>query len=236
VRQSAYDKPRTANSEFELDKEDKVRRTNVELILGIFLVAGGALVLLQNLGLIPETGLFWSFAFLFGGLVFLYTYLANREHWWALIPGFTLLGIGGTIAISELAPDLADVASGAMVLGGISLGFWVIYLTDIDRWWALIPGGVLLTLAVVTVIDTLGGALGGGVFFLGLGLTFLLLWILPTPDRKMGWALIPAAVLLLIGLLMSAATASLINYAVPALFILLGAYFLLRTFTARREA
>ena len=220
-----------------LEKENKVKRSNAELILGIFLVAGGVLILLQNLDVIPASGIFWGAAFVLGALVFLYVYLADRAHWWALIPGFTLLGIGGTIALSELAPAVGEAAGGAMVLGGISLGFWVIYLTDIDRWWAVIPAGVMLTLAVVTLADTYGGVIdGGGILFLGLGVTFLLLRLLPTSHRKMTWALIPAVVLFVMGLLMSAAALSLVNYVVPAFFILIGAFILLRTFTSRSQA
>lgn len=214
-----------------------MKRSSAELILGLFLVVGGAIVLLQNMNVLPTSDLFWGFAFLFAGLVFLYVYLANRAHWWALIPGFTLLGIGGTIVLTALAPAVADIAGGALVLGGISLGFWAIYLTDIERWWAVIPGGVMLTLAIVTLTDVAGVAFdGGGVFFLGLGATFLLLWLLPTRERKMTWALIPAVVLLVMGLLLSAASASLINYAIPGLFILIGIFFLLRTFTSRPQA
>lgn len=211
-----------------------MKRSSAELILGLFLVLGGGLFLLQNLNVIPISDIFWGFAFLFAGLVFLYVYLANRAHWWALIPGFTLLGIGGTVAAAEFAPAVGQVAGGALVLGGIALGFWTIYLTDIDRWWAVIPAGVLTTLAAVSLTDVLGATFdGGSIFFLGLGVTFLLLWILPTRDRRMTWALIPAIVLLAMGLLLSAAAASLINYVVPALFILIGAFFLLRTFGSR---
>jgi hypothetical protein len=217
-----------------IEKEDKVKRSSVELILGLFLVVGGALFLLQNLNVIPVSNLFWGFAFLFAGLVFLYVYLVDRKHWWALIPGFTLLGIGATVALAELAPAAGEVGGGALTLGGIALGFWVIYLTDIDRWWAIIPGGVILTLAIATLTDVFGAGFdGGSIFFLGMGVTFLLLWVLPTRGRSMSWALIPAVVLLAMGLLLSAAAASLINYLVPVLFIVIGAFFLLRTFATR---
>lgn len=124
-----------------------------------------------------------------------------------------------------------------MVLGGIALGFWTIYLTDIDRWWAVIPAGVMTTLALVTLTDKFGAAFdGGGTLFLGMGVTFLLLWVLPSRGRRMTWALFPGVVLLVIGLLLSAARASLLNYIVPSLFILIGAYFLLRTFSSGTRA
>lgn len=53
-----------------------MKRSSAELILGIFLVVGGGLFLLQNLNLIPASNVFWAFAFGFAGLVFLYVYLA----------------------------------------------------------------------------------------------------------------------------------------------------------------
>lgn len=214
-----------------------MKRSSAELILGIFLVASGILVLLQNLNVIPIGRILWGAAFIVAGFVFLYVYLADRAHWWALVPGFTLLGIGGTLALSELAPQMGEALSGAMVIGGISLGFWVIYLTDIDRWWAVIPAGVLLTLTVVSLVEAYGSVVDGdGILFLGLGVTFLLLRVLPTSNRRMTWALFPAVVLLVIGLLISLAAASLINYVLPGLIILIGAFILLRRFTPRTQA
>jgi hypothetical protein len=103
-----------------------------------------------------------------------------------------------------------------------------------ENWWAVIPGGVLLTLAIVAGLsENLEGIETGGVFFLGLGLTFALLALLPTGDGKLTWALIPAVVLFLMGLLITAAAAEFINYVWPAALILGGLYLLYRAFRSR---
>jgi hypothetical protein len=59
------------------------------------------------------------------------------------------------------------------LLGGIGLAFWPISRRQ-ER-WALIPAGVLTTLAVVTFLpDLVGTDSTPGIFFLGLALTFAL--------------------------------------------------------------
>ncbi|MEW5828921.1 MAG: hypothetical protein AB1846_08550, partial [Chloroflexota bacterium] len=105
--------------------------------------------------------------------------------------------------------------------------------TDRERWWAIIPGGVLLTLGAVSALDDLTGMETGGVFFIGLGLTFLLVAILPGP-RQMAWAFIPAAVLLVMGLLMGTPFFGLTEFVWPAALIVGG--ILLIFFYFRRES
>ncbi|HEX7434598.1 MAG TPA: hypothetical protein VF326_13180, partial [Anaerolineaceae bacterium] len=99
---------------------------------------------------------------------------SDRSKWWAAIPGFTLAGI----AASSLLLDRLGWG-GLVFLGGIGVGFWAIYLASRDRWWAIIPGGVLLTLGLTSVMsDAFGVTNSGGVFFVGLGLTFVLVGVL----------------------------------------------------------
>jgi hypothetical protein len=73
----------------------------------------------------------------------------------------------------------------------------------------------------------------GGVFFFGLGLTFALLAILPTPEGRLTWAIIPAIVLLVMGALITAAAAQLINYLWPVALVLGGLYLLYRVIRSR---
>lgn len=102
------------------------------------------------------------------------------------------------------------------------------------NWWAIIPGGVMLTLALIAgLASVLEGIETGGVFFLGLGLTFGLLSFVPTPQGRMKWALIPAAVLLVMGLLLGAAASPFLNYLWPVALILLGLYHIFRTLISR---
>ncbi|MFQ5812924.1 MAG: hypothetical protein ACE5I2_07030 [Anaerolineae bacterium] len=119
-------------------------------------------------------------------------------------------------------------------MGGIGLAFWVIYFQKREYWWAVIPGGVMFTVALIAGLDAVfEGAETGGVLFLGLGLTFGLLSLLPTPQGQMRWALIPAAILLVMGLLVTAATTGILQYLWPTALILVGLYLLFRMFRSR---
>ena len=73
----------------------------------------------------------------------------------------------------------------------------------------------------------------GGVFFLGLGLTFAVVALLPTSAGRMAWAWIPAGVLALMGLLLMAAAGNLIGYLWPLVIILAGGFLILRTLLGR---
>lgn len=209
-----------------------MKRFDVRTVGAILLIVVGILLLLQNLGiLVGIVALIWSLIFGAGGAVFLYVFLTNRTHWWAIIPGFGLLGLAALIALDQFWPRVGDVLGGTIFLGGIGLAFWVIYFLNREHWWAVIPGGVIFTVALIASLDSLfEGAEMGGVLFLGLGLTFGLLSLLPTPQGRMKWALIPAAVLLVMGLLITAATTGILEYLWPAALILVGLYLLFRMF------
>jgi hypothetical protein len=213
-----------------------MRRLEVQIIGALLLIAAGILFLLQNLGILGgSVALLWALLFGAGGAIFLFVFLTNRVNWWPVIPGFALLGIAGLIATSELAPGVEEAWGGALFLGGIALAFWVIYFTNRENWWALIPGGVLLTLALIAGLSSIfEGVELGGVFFLGLGLTFGLLSFLRTPEGRLKWALIPAGVLLVMGLVITAASTPLLRYLWPAALILAGLYLIVRTFSSRR--
>lgn len=205
---------------------------------GIVLIAGGILFLLQNLFGIELGRLFWSAAFLLGGLLFLSVFLGNRAMWWVLIPGFTLLGISLILLLGVLSEPLADVVGGSIVLGAIALSFIAVYLVNRDNWWAVIPAGVLLTLAVIAGLDNvLQGFDSGGLLFLGMGLTFALVAILPTQQGKMTWAWIPAGILFFMGLVIGVFTdyGNFMNYLWPAVLILAGGYIIVRTLIGRKE-
>jgi len=209
-----------------------MRRFDVRVVGGILLIVAGVLFLLQNMGVFGNAvTLLWAFLFGAGGVAFMYVFLTERANWWALIPGFALLSLGATTALSQLAPAMGEAWGGTVFLGGIGLAFWVIYFLDRENWLAVIPGGALFTIGLVAGLSSiLAGIETGGIFFLGLGLTFGLLSLLPTPQGRMKWALIPAGVLLAMGLLTTAASASLLKYLWPAALILAGLYFIFRTF------
>lgn len=206
-----------------------MRRIDPRLLIGILLVVGGVLTLLDVQGIISDGGgIFWGLVFGGGAAVFLYMLFNDRSSWWAAFPGFTLLGL----ALSSFLPDSLEAYDGLVFFAGISLGFWYVYFTDRQQWWAIIPAGVLLTLGVVSALDDVTGMDTGGSFFLGLGLTFLLVAILPGPDSR-SWALIPGILLLLFGVMIGTPFVGLAEYFWPAVLILLGGFFVIRFFRDR---
>jgi hypothetical protein len=208
------------------------------VIWGALLIIGGIFLLLQTLGLI-SAGWFGALVgflvFAAAGIGFILIFLNKPDHWWALIPGCLLLSLAVLVGLGGLAPRLGALWGGSIFLGGTSLGFWLIYLTRREHWWALIPGGVLLTLAVVALLDQLPGRIDtGGVFFLGLAATFVLVYLMPAGEERMSWALIPAAVFLVLSLAVWGTFVTLLNYVVPLVLIGLGLFLVWRNYTSAK--
>jgi hypothetical protein len=202
------------------------------LLWGLLLIVAGGLFLLQNLGLFEASGLVWAVLLGLGGVFFISLFIQSREQWWGLIPGITLLSIALLIFLDNIFPRASNLLGGTIILGGIGLAFLLVYLANHENWWALIPMGVMMTLAGVTLLDEIARFDTGGIFFIGLGLTFALVALLPSERAQMRWAWIPAGVLLVMGLFISAKAASLIGYIGPVVLILAGLFFILRA--ARR--
>lgn len=201
------------------------------------LIGLGLLFLLQNLGVLGGVaGLIWMLAFAVGGLVFLVAFARNRANWWAAIPAGALLGIAGLIGANEFLPGGSGTWGGALFLGALSLSFWVVYLTDYARWWAVIPAGVLLTLAAVAgLTDNIAGVELGWVFFLGLALTFGLLAVIPAPGAHLRWALVPAGAMLAIAVIVLSTSAPMLNLLWPIALILAGLFMALRGLRLRHH-
>ncbi len=198
---------------------------------GVVLILGGVIFLLQSLGLFELGDLFWALVFAVAGIFFLAVFIPNRLNWWAIIPGLTLLSISALILLGRFAPHFAETWGGSIVLGGIALSFLIIYFVERAYWWAIIPAGVLLTLAFIAGLEgVLGGFGTGGLFFLGLGLTFATVAVVPTQEGQMRWAWIPAGIMLVMGLLLTAAAQAYFNLIWPIALILLGLVMIYRTF------
>lgn len=213
---------------------------------GILLIGAGIVFLLQNMGWMGGFGdLIWTGLFGVGGLLFLYLFLSHRtEQWWAAIPGFTLLGLAAVTFLDNFGPAFVARLTGSVFLGSIGLGFVMIYLANARMWWAIIPGGVMTTLAVVAGVDELhlyrfgfDGFDSGGIFFLGLGLTFLVLGLLSQrTGEQLTWAFIPAAVLIIMGVLIGTNWENLLNIVWPTVLIAIGGYWIWRSLAAKADA
>ena len=177
----------------------------------------------------------WALIFIAGGIGFLVVFLRNTEQWWALIPGFTLLGIGVGIGLSQLGIQIAENLIAPVILGSISVAFLAVYLVRREQWWALIPGGVMASIALMVLLSEYGldDTAMVSVMFFGMAATFLIVAIVPTPHGRMTWGFIPAAVLFLIGLLMLGSLPNLINYVWPLALVIGGGILLYRALATR---
>lgn len=205
---------------------------NRTTLWGVLLIGLGVFFLLQVTGIFGALStLFWSVAFAAGGAVFLYFFL-TRPHasWWAAIPGFTLLGLAATIFYDRFAPPFFSDLGGAVFLGSIGIGFWAIFFTNREHWWAIIPGGALLSVAGVVVVSELGiGVNPASTLFVGLGLTFALLGLMSTYlNTNLRWAYIPAAILLVMGIVIFTPFVGVLGWIWPLALIAGGAYLILR--------
>ncbi|MFA5873382.1 MAG: hypothetical protein WC832_05400 [Anaerolineales bacterium] len=192
-----------------------MKRFDCRILIGVALILGGILMLLDKTGMLKgATDFFWAGLLAIGAGIFLFWFFSDRSKWWAAIPGFTLAGM----AASTLLLDKIGWG-GLAFLGGIGVGFWAVYLRQPAQWWAIIPGGVLLTLGFTSALtEAFNVVETGGVFFVGLGLTFLLVALL----AKMKWAYIPAAVLLLLGFFLGTPFVGVLEYAWIGILLIAG--------------
>jgi len=204
-----------------------MKRFDPRIVIGTLLILAGLLGFLEAFGFLRNASdVFWGLVFLAGGAIFLFMFAGGfaSGQWWAAIPSLVLAGIGVLI----LLPDSLNNLGGAVFLGAIGLSFWLIYLSGRDRWWAIIPGGVLFTLAAVSALPNrlFGGVDSGGVFFLGLALTFLLVALL----ANMSWAYWPAGALGVFGVfLFFQSQIYLLSYIAAAALIGVGVLIILRS-------
>jgi len=219
-----------------------MKRFDFRLAIGGVLILTGGLLLLQQMGIIGgDISVIWASLLIASGLIFLGVFVANRQHWWALIPGMTLLGVG----IIPFLPSEYTYLAGSIMLGAVGLSFFIIYFSHHEHWWAIIPGGVLVTLACCAyLLANVGHQLSGirvdeivvgSVFFLGLALTFFLVAVLPNPHGRMKWAFIPSAALLLMSLTAASFRLQQIMVYVWPVVLVLGGVYLIYLYYRNRD-
>lgn len=207
---------------------------NSRIVWGIILILGGVVFLLQNVFNLQLSALIWTIVFGLAGVAFLSVYFTDHEQWWSLIPGLVLLGIAATIFSSSYFPGIGGELSGIFVLGSIGISFLLVYLLDRQHWWALIPAGVMVTLCLLILLQTLFPDFDlGGFFLLGLGVTFGILALIPTPHGQMKWAWIPAGILFGLGIFVYSLTENFLGIVGPLVLIALGGFFIVRTLIKR---
>jgi len=185
--------------------------------LAVGLIAVGLLALAGTLGWLPLGGGLVGalmFAAVGGGLVWFARRYANDWLMFAAFPAFGL----------AFASAVQGNLGGAGFLAGTGAGFLALVVAEPKRWWAVIPTGVLFTLAILAwASGAMGEPLGGAVFFLGLAATFAVVW--RGTARPQPWAVFPAAGCLAMALIVGLAQA---DWIVPVALIAIGAALLLR--------
>ena len=209
-----------------------MKRFDMRIVLGLVLIVAGSMFLLQSLGLFHGgVDLLWATILGGAGVASLYVYANNRANWWALIPGTTLVAIAFNIIVSVISPRAGNMLGGGIVLGGIAVSFWLIFLTQRGYWWAVIPAGVLSSLALVSVADEIiPSGDTGGLFLVGLGLTFFLVANLPGYENGLKWAYIPGGILTAIGVLTLPFMQVTFNILFPLALIGAGGYVLYKNY------
>lgn len=203
---------------FKLDLDHIDRR---RLVPGLILITLGILGLLGSLGWLGG----------FGGLVG--TALFGAAAYFAYQQGQRTGALGWRVAVFPLA-GLAiagitpDPIGGAAFLSGLGIAFVLVYREDPRRWWAIIPAGALLAMALTAVVEDGARGGGGAAFLLGLAATFFVLTRLPGNPQR--WAIYPAAALALLAVLALTTGGS---WVVPVVLIAIGAWMLLKPETAR---
>ncbi|HSN34779.1 MAG TPA: hypothetical protein VLT34_00380 [Arthrobacter sp.] len=228
------------------------------IIAGIALMAAGVLLLLDLLGILDSAALVWPLLFGAVGTVFLILFIRSRDNWWAAIPGSVFLGLAAVILSTLLWPRSADDWAGAFLFLFMGAGFGAVYVRERSNWWALIPCGVMLTLALVVALPrTWEGMPLAAVLFLGLAATFAALSLVPvhpgpgprpgafhpetaypvsSQPTRMKWPLIPAAVLAVLGLIFAMQATVLVTaseFLVPLLLVLAGVALLVYAYRHR---
>lgn len=214
--------------------------TAKRIFAGIALIIVGGLFLVQQIFHLPIHlgGVLVASIFALAGLVFLYVLYTNRENWWAAIPGFVLLGLGALIASGELFPVFANRFGGSLFLGSIGLAFLVVYLIKRENWWAIIPMGVLFTLALVAGVAQYNGMASGAMFFLGIAATFAVLGLMPI-GRNEKWPWIPAGICAILGTMLLLGSGAFLNSITglvwPVILVLGGGFLIVRTFLKKNN-
>ncbi len=206
------------------------------VVLGALLIVGGVLLLLGNMN-VSISAIVWPFLFGLAALPFLFIFITDRGNWWAGIPGFALLGLTAVMFYDLFPYHIFGDIGGAFFLGSLGIGFLAVYVrTALREWWALIPGGALLTLAAVAGLESfLSDSITGGIFMLGLGMTFVAVYLAPTAGERNRWAAIPACILTIIGLTSILSNTRMLGVLGAIGLIGLGGYLLLRNTSSKRE-
>ena len=123
-----------------------------------------------------------------------------ERHWWRVFAGLLLIIVGVVLTLAQfelivVRPELLGM--GALFLGAVV--FLALWLSNPKDWWPLIPGLIMLSWAMSSLLGNLGLAvwLVSLIGFAGSAVPFLFIF---ARNRKLNWwALIPGGILGMMG-------------------------------------
>jgi len=170
------------------------------------------------------------------GAAFLLAIAFQRENWFYVIPGFSLLSLGGVTYLTT-QENVKPEWLGALFLGGIALGFLVIFLRNRqERWWALLQAETILIIALVGLglgIPEDATRLVGALLFGGFATSFFFVWLFSGHRGRFVWALILAGVLAVFAAaILTSGQSQLMLLLWPVLLLLIGLFLIARIFSS----
>ncbi len=168
------------------------------LVWGILLIGAGALALAEQMGYLKQVpNVAWVGVFAIISLLGFLSYaLSGWKQWGWLFPAGIFGGLAVTTGLALAHIDKPAIASPLFV--GLLIPFAAAYLLDRSHnWWALIPGGFMLFLILVTLFADSHGEWIGSLFLFLIALSFLVVY-LTKQTRK--WALLVAYIFAVLGI------------------------------------
>jgi len=177
----------------------QLQSRNQALVWGSLLIIFGVVGLVESFTDLSTWA--WVAILAATGLGIFGIFLRDRSEWWPLIPAYALWAVAGLLVLVEL-----NVLDGEFlatyVLSAIAFPFIAVFLRDRSQWWALIPAYVLLAVAAMILLSEtflLPDAFEATFILTAIALPFLVVYL---RDQTQWWALIPAYVLLSIGIML----------------------------------
>ena len=181
--------------------------------LGSLLLLFGFVMLVRGRG---PGGLLVEFLWL-GALV-----VIGAVLWRALLPKYGLkVALIAYGAVAVVAVTTLKFLAGPGILAFIAVAFWLLYRgSKRARSWALVPFGIMATVAAVAATEELIPQWDSGiVFLLGMTATFTAVYLLPKERGGARWALWPALVWAFITLTANDPGGGLARWMVPLALI-----------------
>ena len=157
----------------------------------------------------------------------------SRRKLWALIVAYVMFVLGFMpLIVITVHPELSEI----IFLVAMGLPFLYLYFQSPQSWWAIIPAGMLLTLAIITAVvlisningQELNSHIGNFIVFAGWAVTFAVVWL----RHHQRWAMIVAIGMLVVAI--AGLFVTKLEFVWPVVIILLGIYLLIRNLLPKK--